>query len=205
LYNSANQKLISIIQTKPSNNWNYSNRKNFDNNYPIFYRPFFTKLSISKNFSFIKLNPKAPADAAKTEASSGAFIPTENVIAKAKISKSHPLSFAENEVLNPIIKQNPNKISNRVEAHPINGINDGGIIGFSVRVYFKKLSQLPHAETSLLHKPKRSPTAERKPTPMDIRKKSLTTFTFIVSFLGTLKVHLMKMKLFLNIDIQASE
>ena len=157
---------------------------------------FFTKLSISKNFSFIKLNPKAPADAAKTEASSGAFIPTENVIAKAKISKSHPLSFAENEVLNPIIKQNPNKISNRVEAHPINGINDGGIIGFSVRVYFKKLSQLPHAETSLLHKPKRSATAERKPTPMDIRKKSLTTFTFIVSFLGTPKVHLMKMKLF---------
>lgn len=144
-------------------------------------------MSISKNFSFIKLNPKAAAEAAKTDASSGALIPTENVIARAKISKSHPLSLAVNEVLNPISKQIPNTISSRVEAHPINGIIDEGIIGFSLRVYVKKLSQLPHAETSLLQKPKRSATAERKPTPMDIRKKSLITFTFIVSFFSHLK------------------
>ena len=137
---------------------------------------------ISRNFSFIKLKPNAPADAAKTEASSGDFIPTENVIAKAKISKSHPLSFAVKEVLNPIIKKNPNIISNNVDAHARKGINDDGISGFIFWVYFKKLSQLPHAETSLLHKPKRSATAEMNPTPMDKRKKSFMIFTFIIIY-----------------------
>lgn len=152
----------------------YSNYTDYKKRLECFYQ------GISKNFSFIKLNPKAAADAAKTEASSGAFIPIENVIAKAKISKSHPLSFAVNEVLNPIIKQNPNAISNRVDVHPKNGINDGAIMGFNFWVYFKKLLQLPHADTSLLHNPKRSATAERKPTPMDTRKKSFMIFTFII-------------------------
>lgn len=165
---------------------------------------FFDNKSISKNFSFIKLNPKAPADAAKTEASRGDFILIKKVIAKAKNSKSHPLSVAVKEVLNPTIKQTPNKISKIVETHPINGIKDGGIIGLSEWVYFKKLFQFPHAETSLLHQPKRSDTAERKPTPMDMRKKTFINFTFIISFLSFIKVHLIRKKLFLNIDIQVS-
>lgn len=75
-------------------------------------------------------------------------MPIEKVIAKAKISKSHPLNFATKEVLNPTIKHTPNTTSNMVDAHPRKGINEGGTIGFKNWVYSRNLLQLPQAETS---------------------------------------------------------
>jgi len=61
-------------------------------------------------------------------------MPLENVIAIAKINKSHPLNLAIKEVLKPPIKQTPNTISRNVDAHAMNGIIEDGTTGFNVCV-----------------------------------------------------------------------
>ena len=107
-------------------------------------------------------------------------MPLVKAMANAKINKSQPLNLATKEVLKPIIKPTPNPISNMVDAQPIKGMNDCGINGFRDCVYARKLFQLPHAETSLLQKPKRSATADKNPIPIDNRKKSFIILLLIL-------------------------
>ena len=74
------------------------------------------------------------------------------------------------EVLKFVNNKKPKAISKRVAIKPIAGIISAGINGFNVFVYAIKFFQLPQAETSLDHKPKRSATADKKPILNDVLK-----------------------------------
>src|SRR5690606_30565488 len=102
---------------------------------------------------------------------------------KANINKRNPLNFANNSVLKPMINAMAKTISANVAIVPINGIIDFGNQGLSIPVYSKKLSQFPQAETSLLHHPNRSATADKNPTERASLRKSLINLLFIPIFL----------------------
>ena len=73
---------------------------------------------------------RIPDPTEQTEKSNAPFIPVENVIESANSSSKNPLHFANNSVLNPIIKKNAKIISAAVAIIPIVEINESGIQGF---------------------------------------------------------------------------
>lgn len=90
------------------------------------------RFSISKYFSFIKLNANAPAEALKTEKSNAPFIPVEKVIDRANINKRNPLNLANSSVLNPISRQIAKMISAVVAIVPTIEIIEFGNQGFNI-------------------------------------------------------------------------
>ncbi len=83
-----------------------------------------------------------------------------------------PLSLADNDVLNPIIKNIANTISAAVATIPTKFIRLLGTHGLSTLVYSIKLPQLPQAELSSGHHPNRSATADKKPKAILTLRKS---------------------------------
>src|SRR5690606_25110109 len=98
----------------------------------------------------------------------------------ANASKRNPLNLANNAVLNPSNKQTANKTSADVAIIPIVEISELGNQGFINWVYSKKLFQFPQTETSLLHIPNLSATADKNPIEMAIRKNSLMRCLFMI-------------------------
>lgn len=86
-------------------------------------------MSNSKNFLFIRLKANAAAEALKTEKSKAPLMPVEKVMDKAKRSIKTPLSFANNSVLKPRIRQMAKRTSAAVARIPTAGINELGIHG----------------------------------------------------------------------------
>ena len=103
----------------------------------------------------------------------------EKLIDTAKISKRTPLNLANNCVLKPIKRQMANSTSAEVAVMARAGIAELGNQGLIVAVYFRKLSQFPHAETASGHNPNLSATADKNPKAMANRKNNLSAFFMI--------------------------
>ena len=106
-------------------------------------------------------------------------MPVEKLMDKLNSSNKIPLSFANNSVLKPANKNKAKISSAAVATVPMAGIIEAGIHGFINRVYSKKLPQFPQTETSLLHHPNLSATADTKPAEIANRKNSLTMIYFV--------------------------
>src|SRR5690606_26929814 len=108
----------------------------------------------------------------------------EKVMDRANINNRKPLNFANHSVLKPIINPMAKTISAIVAMVPIIGIMDSGNQGFSIPVYSKKFSQFPQVETSLLHHPNRSATADKNPAERASLRNNLINLLSMQVFLS---------------------